>query len=67
MTYVDDIIITTDCESMRKEVSDAINKEVTLDDRGSSSLSWHELRVSQGAEVLGDHARDLHQGPLAPP
>ena len=34
MTYVDDITITTDCESMRKEVFDAINKEVTLDDRG---------------------------------
>jgi hypothetical protein len=34
MTYVDDITITTDCESMRKEVFDAINKEITLDDRG---------------------------------
>jgi hypothetical protein len=41
---------------------DAINKEVTLDDRGSSSLSC-ELRVSQGAEVLemlqGTYIKDL--------
>ena len=47
MTYVDDLTITSDNEEMRKEVLDAINEVVTLDDRGViksflvMDFNWH--------------------------
>jgi hypothetical protein len=43
MTYVDDITITTDCETMRTEVFTAINKVMKINDCGvlESFLGMH--------------------------
>jgi hypothetical protein len=34
VTYVDDITINSDCDTMRQETLPAINGHVTLDDHG---------------------------------
>jgi hypothetical protein len=61
MTYVDDITITTDCETMRTEVFNAINKVMKINDCGviesflgmrfqynEQKRYWH---ITQGTDI----------------